>query len=155
MNEKKKVLIKSEFSKGSSSTMVSSKLSIGNPSNGIPTASRSALITSIANFSRNENISKMKVRYTKLGDWINVITLLYEKTLEQSILYKKTVEKKAHELKAFYNENRDKRIENLKVSQFTVEAVFGYILGKSRKSPVQTTKIKFFSAKMMRFFFLM
>ena len=34
-------------------------------------------------------ISKLKVRYIKLGDWINVIALLYEKTLKESIVDKK------------------------------------------------------------------
>ena len=41
----------------------------------------------------------MKIRYTKLRDWINVITLLYEKTLKQSMVDKKIDEKEALELK--------------------------------------------------------
>ena len=42
----------------------------------------------------NEYIKKMKVRYTKLRDWINVITLLYEKILKQSRIDKKKLIKK-------------------------------------------------------------
>ena len=40
-----------------------------------------------------------KIRFTKLGEWINVITLLYEKTLKTSMLDKKTDEKEAEKLK--------------------------------------------------------
>ena len=52
----------------------------------IPIASNSALITSVAILITNEDISELKIRYTKLRDWINVISLLYEKTLKQSML---------------------------------------------------------------------
>ena len=38
------------------------------------------------------------MRYTKLRDWITVITLLYEKTLNQSMIDKKIYEKEAKEL---------------------------------------------------------
>ena len=47
----------------------------------------------------NENFSKLKFRYNKLRDWINVITLLYEKTLKQSMLHKKIDDKEGMELK--------------------------------------------------------
>ena len=47
----------------------------------------------------NKYISKLKIRYTKLMDWIIVITLLYEKTLKQSMVEKKIDEKEALELK--------------------------------------------------------
>ena len=57
-----------------------------NPIIGIPIASCSALLTSIAILNKNEYISKLKIRYTKLGDWINVITLLYKKTCKQSMV---------------------------------------------------------------------
>ena len=35
----------------------------------------------------------------KLSDWINVITLLYEKTLKQSMIVEKINQKEAEELK--------------------------------------------------------
>ena len=41
-------------------------------------SSSTALLTSTAILITNEYISKLKTRYTKLGDWINAITLLYE-----------------------------------------------------------------------------
>ena len=51
---------------------------------GVPIASCSALLTSIAILITNEYSIKFNLRYTKLRDWINVITLLYEKNLKQS-----------------------------------------------------------------------
>ena len=71
---------------GSGSAITSSTFSLINPSIRIPRASCSALLTSIAILITNEYISKLKTRYTKIGDWINVITLLYEKTLKQSMI---------------------------------------------------------------------
>ena len=59
--------------------------------------SSSTALSSIAIFITNEYISKLKIRYTKLRDWINVITLLYEKTLKQSMIDKKIDEKEAEE----------------------------------------------------------
>ena len=55
---------------------------------------RADLLTSIAILITNEYISKLKVRYTKLRDWIIVITLLIEKTLKQSLVDKKIDDKK-------------------------------------------------------------
>ena len=56
---------------------------------GIIISSSTALLTSIAVLITNEYISKLKIRYTKLGDWINVTTLLYEKSLKTSMVDKK------------------------------------------------------------------
>ena len=47
----------------------------------------------------NEYISKLKRRYTKKRNWINVITRLYDKTLKQSMVDKKIDEKEANEVK--------------------------------------------------------
>ena len=47
---------------------------------GILLTSSTALLTSIAILITNEYIPKIKIRYTKLRDWIDVITFLYEKT---------------------------------------------------------------------------
>ena len=59
------------------------------PGAGINVSSSTALLTSIAILITDEYTSKLKIRYTKLRDWINVITLLYEKTLKQSVIDKK------------------------------------------------------------------
>ena len=64
-----------------------------NPRVGIIASSSTAFLPSIAILITNEYISKLKIRYTKLRDWINVITLLYEKTLKQSMIDKKIDEK--------------------------------------------------------------
>ena len=59
----------------------------------------------------SEYISNLKTPYTKLRDWINVITLLYENTLKTSMVNKKIDEKEALEIKNIYNLYLDKRAE--------------------------------------------
>ena len=56
---------------------------------GIMCASSISFLSSISTLTTNEQVSKLKIRYTKLGDWINVITLLYKKTLKHSMIDKK------------------------------------------------------------------
>ena len=68
-------------------------LGLINPGAGIIISSSTALLTSIAVLLTNEYISKVKIRYTKLRDWISVITLLYEKTLKTSMVDEKIDEK--------------------------------------------------------------
>ena len=65
-----------------------------NPGAGIIISSSTALLTSIAILITNEYISKSKKRYTKLRDWIHVITLLYEKTVKQSMIDLKKIDEK-------------------------------------------------------------
>ena len=89
LNKKKVLLIVTGVSLGSGSAITTSTMSLINPSIGIVLTSSTALLTSIAILITNEYISTLKVRYTKLGDWIIVITLLYEKTSEQSMGDKK------------------------------------------------------------------
>ena len=64
---------------GSGSAIGTSTRSLLNPSIGIVLTSPSALKTLKAILITNEYISKLKIRYTKLRDWINVITMLYQK----------------------------------------------------------------------------
>ena len=80
-----------------------------NPGVGIIISSSTALLTSIAILITNEYISKLKIRYTKLRDSISVITLLYEKTLKQSMVDNKTDEKEAEEMKKIHNHYIDKK----------------------------------------------
>ena len=86
LNKKKILLIITEILVGSGSAIGSSAMSMINPGAGIIISSSTALLTSIAILITNEYISKLKIRYTKLRDWINVITLLYEKTLKESMI---------------------------------------------------------------------
>ena len=93
------MLIITEIFIGSGSAISSSTLGLINPGAGNIISRSTALLTSIAILITIENISKIKIRYTKLRDWINVITLLYEKTLKQSMVDKKIYEKEADDLK--------------------------------------------------------
>ena len=80
------MLIITEILIGSASTINSSTIAVLNPSAANIFSSGTALLTSIAILITNEYISKLKKRYTKLRDWVKVITLLYEKTLKQSMV---------------------------------------------------------------------
>ena len=99
LNKKKLLLIITEILVGSGSALGTAMMSLINPSIGMVLTSSTALLTSLAILITNEYISKLKLRYTKLRDWINVITILYEKTLTQSMIDKKTDGKEALELK--------------------------------------------------------
>ena len=89
LNKKKVLLIITEILIGSGSAISTSTMSLINPSIGIVLTSSTALLTSLAILVTNEYISKLKLRYTKLRDWINFIKILYEKTLNQSMIDKK------------------------------------------------------------------
>ena len=89
LNKKKVLLIITEILNGSGSAIGSSAMSMINPGAGIIISSSTALLPSIAILITNEYISKLKLRYTKLGDFINFSTMLYKKTLSQSMIDKK------------------------------------------------------------------
>ena len=84
------------------------------PGAGIIKSSSIALLTSIAILNTTEYISKLKTRYTKLKDWIHVITLLYERKLKQSLVDKKIDERKAVELKKINSLHINKRKKIMK-----------------------------------------
>ena len=86
---------------------------------------------------------------TKLKDWINVIILLYEKTLKTCMVEKKIDEKEAQELKKIYNHYIDKISEIKKNTSFRVEDVFGDVLSKDNFCQEQLIKINNFLAKIM------
>ena len=149
LNKKKVLLIITEILIRSGSAITSSTFSFINPSIGIPIVSCSALLTSLAILITNEYISKLKLRYTKLRDWINFITILYEKTLNQSMIDKKIDEKEAQELKKIFNHYIDKRKEIMDSTKFKVEDIFGDVISKDSISPEQITKLNIFLAKIM------
>ena len=149
LNKKKVLLIITEILVGAGSAVGSSTMGLINPGAGIIISSSTALLTSIAILITNEYISKLKIRYTKLRDWINVITLLYEKTLKQSMVDKKIDEKEAQELKKIYNHYIDKRSEIMKNTSFKVEDVFGDVISKDNFNQEQITKFNNFLAKIM------
>ena len=143
------LLIITEIIVGSASAIGSSTMGLTNPGAGIVISSSTALLTSIAILITNEYIGKLKIRYTKLRDWINVFTLLYENTLKQSMIDKKNDEKEAQELKKIYNHYIDKRSEIMRNTSFKVEDVFGDVISKHSISPQQKTKLNNFSVKIM------
>ena len=89
LNKKKVLLLITEILIGSGSAISTSTMSLINPSIGILLTSSTALLTSLAILITSEYFSKLKLRYTKLRDWLNFITFLYEKTLNQSMVDKK------------------------------------------------------------------
>ena len=149
MNKKKVLLIITEILVGSASALGSSTMGLINPGAGIIISSSTALLTSIAILLSNEYISKLKLRFTKLRDWINFITLLYEKNLKQSMLDKKIDEREAQELKKIYNHYIDKRSEIMKNTSFKVEDVFANVISKDNFSQEQITKLNNFLATIM------
>ena len=133
-------MIITEILIGSGSAISTSTMSIINPSIGILLSSSTALLTSLAILITKEYNSKLKLRYTKLRDWINFITILYEKTLNQSMIDKKIDEKEALELKKIYNHYLDKRKEIMTSTKLRVEDVFGDVISKDTISNEQITK---------------
>ena len=109
LNKKKVSLIITEVLLGSGLAISTSAMSLIVPSIGIVLTNSTALLTSIAILITNEHISKLKLRYTKLRDWNNVITLLYEQTLKKSMIDKKIDQKEAEKMKQIYNYYIDKR----------------------------------------------
>ena len=107
------------------------------------------MLTSIAILITNDYVSKLKIRCTELGDWINVIVIVYEKTLKTSMVDKKIDEKEAQELKKFYNLYLDKRKEIMKNTSFKFEGVFGDVIIKDNFSQEQITKLNNSLAKIM------
>ena len=149
LNKKKVLLIITEILIGSGSAISTSTMSLINPSIGIVLTSSTALLTSLAILITNEYISKLKLRCTKLRDWINFITILYEKTLSQSMVDKKIDEKEALELKKLYNHYLDKRKEIMNSTKFKVEDIFVDVISKDSISLEQITKLNNFLAKIM------
>ena len=151
LNKKKIYITILEILTGIAGVSTGSTLSITGvgTARGIPIASSTAFMVSIATLITNEYFSKLKIRYTKLRDHINMITLLYEKTLEKSMKDKKLDPVELDELKKIYNHYLDKRKEIMKNTKFDVKDVFGDIINKDTISPEKITKLNNFSAKMM------
>ena len=99
---------------GSGSAIDSSTMGLVNPGVGNIISSSTALLTSIAILITNEYLSKLKLRYTKLRDWINVITLLYERTLKTYMVHKKFDQKEAEERRNIYNHYLERRKDIMK-----------------------------------------
>ena len=149
LNETKILLIITEILVGSASAVGSSSMGLINPGAGIIISSSTALLTIIAILITNEFISKLKIRYTKQRDLNNVFTLLYEKTLKQSMIDKKIDQTEAEELKKIYNHYLDKRKEINKNTSFRVEDVFDDVISRDNFIQEQITKLHILSAKIV------
>ena len=147
LNKKKVLLIITEIIVESGSAIDTSTMSLLNPSVGIVLTSSTALLTSVAILITKEFISKLKT--TKLRDWINVITLLYEKTLKELMIDKKINEEESEQLKQIYNHYIVKKTEIRRSTQFKVEDVFTDFNSKATTSTEQITNLNNFSAKMI------
>ena len=75
--------------------------------------------------------------------------MLYEKTLETSLVDKKDDEKEAQESKKIYNQYIDKRSEKMKNTSFKVGDVFGDVISEDKFSQEQITKLNNFLAEIM------
>ena len=149
MIKQKVIIFLTEILIGSGSAIGSSTMGLINPGAGIIISSSTALLTSIAILIIKETVFKINIRYTKLGDWINVITLLYEKTLKSSMVDKKNYQKEAEEIKKIYSHYLDERKDFMKNTQFKDEDVFGNIISKDILSQEQITKLNYFLAKII------
>ena len=149
LNKEKVLLIITEILIGSGSATSTSTMPLINPNIGIVLTSSTALLTSLAILITNEYLSKLKVSYTKLRDWINFVTILYEKTLNQSMTDKKTDKKEVLELKKLYYHKLDKRKQIMDSTKFKVEDIFGDVISKDSISLKQITELKNFLAKIM------
>ena len=148
INKKKVYISVLEILTGASGVVVGSTLTATGV--GATTiAGVSAIITSIATLITNEFLSKRKARYTKLRDHVNMITLLYEKTLTKSMMDKKIDEKEGEELKQIYNHYLEKRKDIMKSTKFSVEEVFGKMNMSDTINPEQIQKLNTFLAKIM------
>ena len=119
-------------------------MSLINPIIGIVLTSFTALLTSLAILITNEYISKLILRYTKLRDWIKFLTIIYEKTLKESMIDKKIDQKEDELLKQIYNHYVNKRREIKNSAKFKVEEIFGDVISKDSISPEQITKLDVF-----------
>ena len=91
-NKKKDILIITEIFMRSASTKNSSTIALLarlNQKAGVVITTSTALLTSSAILITSEYISKLKIRCTRLQDWIKVINFGYERTLNQLMVDKK------------------------------------------------------------------
>ena len=79
MNEKKVLLINTESLLGSGSAITFSTMSLLNPSISIVLTGFTALLTSLPILITKDYISKLKLRYAKLRDWMILLQFYLRK----------------------------------------------------------------------------
>ena len=90
-------------------------------------------------------MSKLKTINTKLGDWIDVVTLLQGRSLKQSLIDKKLDQKEDDEKN--HNHYMTKGSDFMKNTQFIVEEVSGNFLKEYSVSHKEILNIKIFQPK--------
>ena len=70
-----------------------------------------------------------------MRDWIKFITILYEKTLKESMMDKKINQREADHLKQIYNHYTDRREKFMNSTKFKFEDIFGDVISKASISP--------------------
>ena len=151
VNKKKIYISILEILAGASGVVVGSTLTATGVGTqiGVPVAGVSSFAISVAVLFTNEYFSRLKLRYQKLRDQINMIKLLYEKTLKKSLVDKKIDEKESEELKSIYNQYITKRKEIMENTKFTVEDIFGRLDLSENISAEQIRTLNALLAKMM------
>ena len=144
LNKKKVFMIVSEILIAGVGLIVRSGLTISELApGGVLCAGSISFLSSISTLITNEYISNLKIRYAKLGDWINVIAFLYEKTLNSSMIDNKIDEEEALVFEKICLHYLDKRKEIKKNTQFKVEDIFGGKINEDNISQDQIFKLKY------------
>ena len=145
---KKTFMIVSETLIGIGGSSVGSGLTLsGIAPVGMVTVGSISFLSSISTLITNEFFSKLKIRYTKLRDCNNVTSLLFEKTMKESMIDKKVDGKQGEKLRLIFNHYINKQDEIKKSTQFKVEEVFGNVIPKDTFLPEQTTKLTYFQSE--------
>ena len=84
-----------------------------------------------------------------MRDWIIFNTILYEKTLKESMIDEKTDENGSLDLKKIYNHYLDKRKEIMKNSHLKVEDRFGDVTNEDSILPKKSTKLNNFVSQII------
>ena len=138
---------------GSSSTTVCSTLSIVNPNIGIPIASSSALITSIAVFITKNFLSKLKIRITILKDCFLKNLSYMEKHYINRWWIEKTIEKAAFKMKRIHSHYLDKPADIIKNIQLQLGKPFDNFVNIDSLLQNKWLNEVFFRLKWCNFFF--
>ena len=99
-------------------------------SKGVPFAGCTSFIARVATFIGKQYFAKFKLRYTKMRDWIQTITILFEKTFNKSMKNGEFDGEEGEGLKKIYNHCFDKSKVIMKSTEKSYHEVFGGILGK-------------------------
>ena len=84
-----------------------------------------------------------------LREWINFISILYEKTLKEYMVDKNVDKREVLDMENFHNQYTDKRKKFSDTTKFEVEYIFSDVISQEFKSLEQVTKLNNFSVKIL------